>query len=96
MKLGVLLWNNLMAVFVFAIIVFAGTVSAQYRLPVDTAQSSLMTRRMPPLSIALKDEPTYRSDTAKVLIPPHKQGFFCRFEDKMQMKWKLPLNLELK
>jgi hypothetical protein len=29
-------------------------------------------------------------------LPPVQQGFFCKFEDKMQQKWKIPLNLELK
>jgi hypothetical protein len=29
-------------------------------------------------------------------LPPVPRGFFCKFEDKMQQKWKIPLNLELK
>ena len=32
----------------------------------------------------------------KLKLPPVPLGFFCKFEDIMQQKWKIPLNLELK
>jgi hypothetical protein len=50
-------------------------------------------------SLLLNDAPflSVASDSIGVLrLPPVPRGFFCKFEDKMQQKWKIPLNLELK
>lgn len=34
----------------------------------------------------------YLQNQDKVSIPVIKQGFFCRFEDKLQIKYKIPIN----
>ena len=34
----------------------------------------------------------FLSTPDKVAIPTIKQGFFCRFEDKLQIKYKIPIN----
>ena len=51
---------------------------------------------LPPLSSMLQEPLMLPDSVNRMYIPAYKQGFFCRFEDVMQMKWKLPLNLELK
>jgi hypothetical protein len=96
MKLGVLGWKRLIASFVFVLLLFAKSVSAQFRWPTDTRTVPAQKLNLPPLNVANRKEPVKISGSLKVPVPPYKQGFFCRFEDKMQMKWKLPLNLELK
>lgn len=39
---------------------------------------------------------TQKDSLQKITLPPVPLGFFCKFEDIMQQKWKIPLNLELK
>jgi hypothetical protein len=68
--------------------------------PVVVADSIPVTDTLPQLRALLLAEPLQlapKADSVGALkLPPVPRGFFCKFEDKMQQKWKIPLNLELK
>lgn len=87
------------------IFIFASYESVEAQIGMDFSKvpvkTIVLSKQFPKLSFDTRQLQTVFSNSTPQSLPPIQLpeiplGFFCKFEDKLQKNWKIPINFELK
>jgi hypothetical protein len=87
------------------IFIFASYESVEAQIGMDFSKvpvkTIVLSKQFPKLSFdTWQLQPVFSISTPQSLppfqLPEIPLGFFCKFEDKLQKNWKIPINFELK